>query len=160
MAPEISWADWQAADHRRVLRALVEMHQIIRERLRVLGIDPALAETLRRGEEAAAELAAIPDTPELERADDAIFRTKCSNSGDEASQVPEKLARMVELYRSGQHRIDFADASPVQLLAFCIASETDDRNQMWGTAGETSDEAQPNAAIRCPPNLSVCPSRA
>jgi hypothetical protein len=160
MAPEISWADWQAADHRRVLRALVEMHQIIRERLRVLGTDPALAETLRRGEEAAAELAAIPDTPELERADEAILRAKCSNSDDGAHHVREKIARMAELYRSGQHRIDFAEASPFELLAFCIASETDDRNQMWGTAGETSDEAQPNAAIRCAPNLSVCPSRA
>jgi len=93
-----------------------------------MGVDPALAETLRRGDEAAAALAAIPDTPELERADEAIFRSECSDTGDGAHQFREKIARMAELYRSGQHRIDFADASPFQLLAYCIAGKIEDRN--------------------------------
>jgi hypothetical protein len=127
-APAISWVDRQAACHRRLLRAYVKLHQLIRQRLRVMGIDLALAESLRRGDEAAAELAAIPDTPELERADKAILRTKCSNSGDGAHRVIGKIARMAELYRSGQHRIDFANASLCELLAFCVASEIEDRN--------------------------------
>ena len=127
MAPDISWVDWQAADHRQFLRTRVALHQLIRERLRVTGVDPTLAETLRHGEAAAAELAAIPDTPELERADEAILRAKCSNSDNGAHHVREKIARMAELYRSGQHRIDFANASPAELLAFCVASEVDDR---------------------------------
>jgi hypothetical protein len=93
-----------------------------------MGLDPTHAETLQRGEAAAAELAAIPDTPELQRADEAILRTKCSNSGDGAHRVEGKIARMAELYRSGQHRIDFANASPCELLAFCVASEIEDRN--------------------------------
>ena len=42
------------------------------------GVDLALTESLRRGNEATAELAAIPDTPELERADEAILRAKGS----------------------------------------------------------------------------------
>ena len=149
-ASAISWVDRQAAHHRGTLRATVALHQFIRERLRVMGVDPALAETLRRGDEAAAELAAIPDTPELERADEAIFRTKGSNSGDGARQLKEKITRMAELYRSGQHRIDFTNASPCELLAFCVANEIEDRNQMSGSAGETSDGAQPNAASRVP----------
>jgi hypothetical protein len=124
-----------------------------------LGFDPALAETLRLGDEAAAELAAIPDTPELERADE-ILRTLCSDSGDAAQHLIKQLRRMAELYRSGQHRIDFANASPAELLAFCIANEIEDRNRMSGSADETSDGAQPNAVIPCAPNLTVCPSRA
>ena len=93
-----------------------------------MGVDPALAETLRRGEEAAAELAAIPDTRELERADEAISRTECSNSGEGARWFREEIARMAELYRSGQHRLDLANASPAELLAFCVAGKVEDRN--------------------------------
>ena len=55
---------------------------------------------------------------------------------------------MAELYRSGQHRVDFANAGAFELLAFCVASETEDRNKMWGSADENSDGAQPDVAIR------------
>ena len=65
-APETSWGDRKAADRRQSLRTRVALHQPIRERLRVIGVDPAVAESLRPGDEAAAELAAIADTPELE----------------------------------------------------------------------------------------------
>jgi hypothetical protein len=122
------------------------LHQLIRERLRIIGVDPALAESLRLGDEAAAELAAIPDTPELKRADEAILRANRSNSDDGAHHVREKLARMAELYRSGQHRIDFANASAFELLAFCVAGEIEDRNKMSGSAD--------GAAGCCDP---VCP---
>ena len=37
-----------------------------------MGLDPALAVSLRRGEEAAAKLAAIPDTEALRTADEAL----------------------------------------------------------------------------------------
>ena len=127
-APVISWVDRQAADRRRLLRARVALHQLLRSRLRVMGVDLALVESLRRGDEAAAELTGIPDTPELQRADEAILRTKCSNSGDGAHRFRGKIARMAERYRGGQHRIDFANASPYQLLAFCVANEIEDRN--------------------------------
>jgi hypothetical protein len=55
--------------------------------------------------------------------------------------------------------MDFANASPLQVLAFCVAGEIEDRKQISGSAGEISGEAQPNAAIRFAPNLTVCPSR-
>jgi hypothetical protein len=93
-----------------------------------MGIDPTHIYAVQSGEEAAAELAAIPDTPELERADEAILRTEHSDTGDAARQVREKNMRMAELYRSGQRRIDFADASAFEVLAFCVASEIEDRN--------------------------------
>jgi hypothetical protein len=93
-----------------------------------MAVAPALAETLRRGDAAAAELAAIPDTPELQRADEAILRTKANNTNGGAHHAREKMARMAEQFRSGQHRVDFTNASPAELLAFCVASEIEDRN--------------------------------
>jgi hypothetical protein len=71
-ATAISWVDQQAADHRRSLRVCVELHELIRGRLGEMGIDTEAAVALRRGEAAAAELAAIPDTPDLKAADEAI----------------------------------------------------------------------------------------
>jgi hypothetical protein len=140
-----------------ILRNSVALHQLIRERLRIIGVDPALAESLRLGDEAAAELAAIPDTPELERADEAILRAKCSNCDDGAHHVREKIARMAELYRSGQHRIDFADAS--ELLAFALPVRLKIGIKCRGAAGETGDGARPNAETRCAPKVTVCLSR-
>jgi hypothetical protein len=93
-----------------------------------MGIDPALSVTLRRCEGAATELAAIPDTPDLKAADEAIVRPECSHGTDRAHQVREKIARMAEEYRDGEHRLDLANASPAELLAFCVAVEM----EAWG----------------------------
>jgi hypothetical protein len=56
----------------------------MREFLALTGIDPAFATALRRGEEAEAKLAEIPDTPELEAADAAILPPQNSNVEDKA----------------------------------------------------------------------------
>ena len=115
LAQAMSRVDRQAADHRQVLRGSVVLRQFIRERLRVLGINPALAKSLPRGDEAAAELAAIPDTPELRgaayRFASAIITLASANSSsralyaltgrsshDAAHEFREKFARMEELY--------------------------------------------------------------
>jgi hypothetical protein len=90
----------------------------------------ALAVTLRRGEAAAAELAAIPDTPELKVAHDAIVRPECSNWDNGARRARAKIVRMAEQYLRGQHRLDLANASPAELLAFCVAAE-----MVRGTSG-------------------------
>jgi hypothetical protein len=127
-ATAISWVDQQATDHRRSLRARIEWCDLIRKRFRVMGIDPALAVTLRRGEEAAAELAAIPDTPDLKAADEAMVRPECSDGDDGARRVRARIEQMAEQYRSGQHQLDLANASPAQLLAFCVAVEM----EAWG----------------------------
>jgi hypothetical protein len=90
-----------------------------------MGIDPALAVALQRGEDAAAELAAAPDTDDLQAADEAIVRAERSNRDDGARQVRAKITRLAEQYRGSQHWPDFPNASPAELLAFCVAVEMD-----------------------------------
>jgi hypothetical protein len=91
MAPR--WVDKQAAHHRAALRTCVKVCGLIRMRLVALGIDPELAPALRQGDEAAAELAAIPDTAELQAADEAL--TERSSSGVEGRFAAE-LARIAD----------------------------------------------------------------
>ena len=60
-ANETSWADLQSAQHRSSLRARVKICDGISEALRGNGVAPELSAWR---EEAAAELANIPDTPD------------------------------------------------------------------------------------------------
>src|SRR6266851_1736128 len=46
------WADLEAASHRKQLRALIAICQLIRERFLLMGLDPALAVSLHIGEDA------------------------------------------------------------------------------------------------------------
>jgi hypothetical protein len=87
-----------------------------------MGIDLTLAVALRRGEEAAAELAAIPDTLQLQIADEAITRANHRSGGDAAGRVRAKILSMAERYRDGR-RPDFANASMLELFAFVLAAE-------------------------------------
>jgi hypothetical protein len=123
LEPAISWVDRRAAHHRQSLRACVEYCEIIRERFRVMGVDPGLVIALRRGEEAAAELAAIPDLPDLKAADEVIVTADYSNADDRSCEFKAKIERMAEQYRSGRHQLDLENASPAELLAFCVAVE-------------------------------------
>jgi hypothetical protein len=108
-----------------------------------MGIDPALAETLRRGEEAAAELAAIPDTPELKVADEAIGRPE-SNKGGDGARLGENCADGKQ-YRDGEHRLDLANASPAELPAFCLAVEMERGDEVSRSAGRDQPWSVPNA---------------
>ena len=56
-ASAVHAADRQAASDRRSLRTSVAICEQIRERFLLMGLDPALAVSLRVGEEAAAKLA-------------------------------------------------------------------------------------------------------
>jgi hypothetical protein len=124
----------EAARHRQSLRYYVKFQRRMREFLALMGIDPALATALRRGEEAEAELAEIPDTPELEAADAAILPPQNSNVDDKAyRECLANFDRMVEFYRSGEQP-DFADASPIELWAYCIAAA----KEAWGDEAATS----------------------
>jgi hypothetical protein len=125
-----TWADRHAADHRQSLRTCVKIHSLIRERLIAMGIDPTLAVSLKRGEEAAAELAAIPDTPQLQIADQAIS----SSSGDGSGRVRAKILNMAERYRDGG-KPDFANASMIELFAFVVAAESE--------AGAVQEDVKP-----------------
>src|SRR5215472_13739898 len=121
--------DQEAARHRQKLRDCVQFLQRIRRFLVLMGIDPAVATALHRGEEAAAELAAIPDTPELEAADAALLLSQNRNVDEKADrECWAKIDQMVERYRSGELQPDFVRASPVALWAYCIAAA----KEAWG----------------------------
>ena len=123
--PAISWADRNAAHRRQSLRACVTLCGVIRERLREMGLEPELAVSLRRGEEAAAELGAIPDSRDLKAADEAIVIADYSNADDPSCKFMTEIERIAEQYRSGKHQLDLANASPSELLAYCVAVEMD-----------------------------------
>jgi hypothetical protein len=113
-------ADRQAASHRQGLRALARTCEIIRKRFLLIGLDPALAVSLRGGEDAAAELAAIPDSEALRTADEAMTRT--DDCGGARSRVVAEIERMAAFYCGG-FQPDLANASVVELLAFTVAIE-------------------------------------
>jgi hypothetical protein len=132
-AGAISWVDRQAAHHWQSLHARIHLHELIRERFRVMGIDPALAATLRGDEEAVAQRA-IPDAPELKAAEEPILRSECSNGDDGAGRVRAKIARMADQYLSGERRLDLANASLAELLGFCVAVGMERGDEVSGSA--------------------------
>jgi hypothetical protein len=115
------WADRHAAHYRKTRRAVVEICEAIRERLVLMGLDPALAVSLRRGQEAAAELAAIPDSEALRAADEAITRDDQSDYG-EASTLMAQIEGMAAHFCDGSQP-DLANAALAKLFAYCFAIE-------------------------------------
>src|SRR5258705_12538725 len=76
-------ADAQAGRRRCSLRALVAVCDIVRQRLVAMRIDPEPAVALRRGEEAAAETAGMPDTRGLRGSD-------AGAAGPNSSRAPDR----------------------------------------------------------------------
>ena len=122
-ASAVCWVDRQAAHHRQSLRACVKLQELIRDRFQEKGIDSAIAVSLQRGEEAAAELAEIPDTDELRATNEAIVRADCGDGSEAARQFCEKIEQMAARIRDEAHQLDLAKSSPDELLAFCVAVE-------------------------------------
>jgi hypothetical protein len=87
-----------------------------------MGLDPALAVGLRLGDEAAAELAAIPDSDALRSADEAITRTHRENNSEAGASFDAKIERMAKRYLDGSQP-DLGEASVAELLAFCFAMD-------------------------------------
>ena len=99
-----------AAARRRVgLRARVVVAAIIRREFPEAG--PAVCQALRLGEEAMAELAAIPDIPALRAADDALIGAEPA-----AAQFAARLARIAA--RHDGEDFDPAHAAPAELLVY------------------------------------------
>src|SRR6266849_9943482 len=85
-------------------------------------LDPSLAVSLRVGEDAAAELAAIPDSEALRTADEAITHIDVDDRREAGSRVRAEIQRMAaNICEGGQP--DFAHASVAELLAYCVAIE-------------------------------------
>ena len=89
-------ADLQAASHRQLLRTRVHLCEFIRERFLLMGLDPALAVSLHHGEDAAAELAAIPDTEALRTADEELTHSDLDDYREDALSVRAKIQRMAD----------------------------------------------------------------
>jgi hypothetical protein len=109
------------AHHRCALRARAAIGAAVRNCLVHAGIDPARAVMLLVADEAEAELAAIPDTPELERADAAVAAGAADSDPDAVSRFRTKMHDLVRRYREGDE-IDPARASLAELHAWCLAA--------------------------------------
>jgi hypothetical protein len=116
------WTDRRAAHYRKTLRAIVEICEAIRERLLLMGLDPTLAVSLLRGEQAAAQLAAIPDSVALRAADETMTRSDQNDDGGASSMIIARIERMAAHFRDGGQP-DLANASLAELFAFCFAME-------------------------------------
>ena len=114
--------DRHAAHYRKTRRAVIEICDAIRERLLLMELDPELAVSLQRGEEAAAELAAIPDSEALRAADEALTRGDQNDDGEALGIPIAQIERMARHFDDGSQP-DLANASLAQLFAFCFANE-------------------------------------
>lgn len=94
-ADATSWVDLQSARHRSWLRARVKICDAVTKSRDGTGVDPELSVWR---EKAAAELANIPDTPELRAADEAILSRAHSEKDDGGAleRIKKKLARMAD----------------------------------------------------------------
>jgi hypothetical protein len=109
--------DPATASHREVLRARVAICAALRRTRASSAIGGTLAAALRLGDDAAAELARIPDSAELRRRDAALLERDADATAD---GFATKLGLLVEEYRNGR-ALDLFTASPNELLACCVA---------------------------------------
>ena len=104
-----------AARCRAGLRARVAVAAIVRREFPEVG--PAVSHALRLGEEAMAELAAIPDTPALRAADDALIAAEPGAEPGSEAAAAEFAARLARLAaRHEGQDFDPAHAAPAELL--------------------------------------------
>jgi hypothetical protein len=121
-AHALGGVDAQAGRRRCSLRALMAVCDIVRERLVEMRIDPELAVALRRGEEAAAELAGTPGTRELRASDATLTGPNSSGVRDRLYIEMARIADSItERFGRGEEPIDLGNASLVELLAFVSA---------------------------------------
>ena len=135
LAAPLVFAESVQVRRRQGWRQTVQIGEVAREVLLHEGVDPALAYGMRGAERAAAALAAIPDTPELQQADEDYCAREDSgqlaelwSAGRRRSRsppIPEKtfeseVRRLMQRYRE-RPEIDFATAPLVQLSAWCLS---------------------------------------
>ena len=109
-----------AARHRSLLRARVALSALLREGLAAPADGQALAGALQLGDAAAAELAGLPDPPDLRESDLALLAH--DHSGAEET-FETQLKRLVQQFPEGRE-LDRVNASPAELLAACVANAT------------------------------------
>jgi hypothetical protein len=112
-----------AAQQRRLLRAEAALGEIIRAALMRAGVDAAAATRLALADDAAATLAAIPDTQQLRHADadDAAVPAN-PNDRARADAFAAEITAMTRRFAGGM-ALDFANASFAELLAWSLAQK-------------------------------------
>ena len=121
---------------RRVgLRRSVGFFEHLEVLLRLEGIDPEGTCVMPRLRETEATLAAIPDTPELRRADDDYLARADTGWVDrewdrgrryrppphEEKTFESEVERLIGRYRADLRERDFAACSPMELYAWCLS---------------------------------------
>ncbi len=109
-----------AIHRRRTWRAEAAMGAVIRGALAHAGVDAAQAARLGLAEEAAASLAALPDTPELQRADDNGAVPADADDRARADAFAAKISALAQGFAGGPPP-DFANLSFAELLAWSLA---------------------------------------
>jgi hypothetical protein len=122
-------------NHRVELRQSVDFLEYVEALLLLEGIDPERTCVKGHLHEADATLAAIPDTPELQRADDEYLARADTGWVDaewdkgrhyrppvrEEESSKTEIERLMGRYRTDCRDIDVATASVFDLLAWCLA---------------------------------------
>jgi hypothetical protein len=106
-----------AARHRSLLRARAALSALLREGLATPADGQALAGVLQLGAAAAAELARLPDTPDLRDSDLALLAHD-HPWAEETFEV--RLKRLMQQFPEGRE-LDRANVSPAELLAVYVA---------------------------------------
>jgi hypothetical protein len=111
-----------ATRRRRLWRAEAAIGQVIRDALARAGVDAAGATRLCLADQAAAFLAALPDTPQLRRANGNAAAAAAVADGDRAlgDAFAPKILAMIRGFAS-QPPPDFANASFAELFAWSLA---------------------------------------
>lgn len=109
-----------AIRRRRIWRAEVAMGTVIRNALARAGVDAAQATRLCLADEAAAALAALPDTPELQRDDGEEPAATEPRNRTRGADFELKILAMARGFADAPPP-DFANASFAELFAWSLA---------------------------------------
>ena len=110
---------------RRIWRAEAVMGAVIRSALARAGVDAAGASRLCVADEATAALVAIPDTPELQRADGNGAAAPNTNDRAPVDALAPKILAQAQGFAGGPPP-DFAKASFAELFAWSLAQPAAD----------------------------------
>ena len=111
-----------AIRRRHIWRAEAAIAAVIRPALARAGIDVARVTRLCLAEEAAAALAALPDTPELQRADGGLLEAAEAPDRARADAFTTKILALAQGFAKGPPP-DFANASFAELFAWSLAQQ-------------------------------------
>jgi hypothetical protein len=163
LAAPLVEAERSAVEHRQEARVAVRFFALVRDLLREAGIDPELTDVPRRLRAAEAELAAIPDSPALRRADQAYLARADTGWIDREwnrrhryrpPPAPEEsgadeIRRLIGRYREREDPPVLAEASPVDLFAWCLSRRGDAEIARFLGPEPPAGPAQPAREFSC-----------